>query len=80
MSPEEIVAKVKAFMADILLEEETELGDSVTFRSLAPDSLNLVNLAESLQEEFDIVIEDEELEDVATIGDFCQLVVAKVNG
>lgn len=79
MSPEEIVAKVKALMVEILQEDEAELGDSVTFRSLGADSLDLVNLVESLQEEFKIAIEDEEIDSATTIGDFCQLVAFKVH-
>ena len=46
-----------------------DLGRDVTFESLGLDSLDLVELTLVIEEETGIKIEDEELEDVRTIGD-----------
>ena len=46
--------------------------------SLTTDSLDLVELVMALEEEFNISVEEEELTDVATIGDALTLVESKL--
>ena len=45
---------------------------------LDADSLDLVELVMALEEEFDISVEEEELSDVATVGDAVALVESKL--
>ena len=45
---------------------------------LDADSLDLVELVMALEEEFDISVEEEELSDVATVGDAIALVESKL--
>jgi acyl carrier protein len=45
---------------------------------LDADSLDLVELVMALEEEFDITVEEEELADVATVGDAVALVESKL--
>ena len=45
---------------------------------LDADSLDLVELVMALEEEFDITVEEEELSDVATVGDAVALVESKL--
>ena len=45
---------------------------------LDADSLDLVELVMALEEEFDISVEEEELSDVATVGDALALVESKL--
>ena len=45
---------------------------------LDADSLDLVELVMALEEEFDITVEEEELSDVATVGDAVTLVESKL--
>lgn len=45
---------------------------------LDADSLDLVELVMALEEEFDISVEEDELSDVATVGDALALVESKL--
>ena len=45
---------------------------------LDSDSLDLVELVMALEEEFDIAIDEEELEDIETVGQAFDLVTAKL--
>ena len=45
---------------------------------LDADSLDLVELVMELEEEFDITVEEEELQDLPTIGDASKLVSSKL--
>jgi acyl carrier protein len=45
---------------------------------LDADSLDLVELVMALEEEFDVTVEEEELEGIATAGEAFNLVISKV--
>lgn len=55
--------------------KEARFGDD-----LDADSLDLVELVMALEEEFDIKVEEEELKDVATVGQAYELVTSKMDG
>ncbi len=59
--------------------------DQVTLESrfaedLDADSLDLVELVMALEEEFNVSVEEEELEGVLTVGDAYKLIVSKIEG
>ncbi len=54
-----------------------ELGLDVTFEALGLDSLDVVDLTLALEERTGVKLEDEELEDVRTIGDAVAKATAK---
>ena len=45
---------------------------------LDADSLDLVELVMALEEEFDVTVEEEELEGIATVGQAYELVTGKL--
>ena len=45
---------------------------------LGADSLDLVELVEALEEEFEVPIDDDELADIATVGEAFDLLVGKL--
>ncbi len=47
---------------------------------LDADSLDLAELVMALEDEFDITVEEEELADIATVGDAVDMVTAKLGG
>ena len=49
-----------------------------TMKEVAADSLDLVELIMGLEERFDITVPEEDLEDVTTVGQALDLVIAKV--
>lgn len=73
-----VLDKVK----EILVDQLDVDGDSVTMESvitddLGADSLDVVDLVMSLEEEFDIEIPDEEIESMKTVGDIVHFIEAK---
>lgn len=54
-----------------------DISPDATFESLGLDSLDVVELTLVIEEELGVKIEDEELEDVRTVGDAVARVEAK---
>ena len=48
--------------------------DSLILEDFEADSLDLVDLAMSLEDAFDIEVPDEELENIKTVGDIVKLI------
>lgn len=67
--------KVKDIIVDQLDvdEDEVTMEASIT-EDLGADSLDVVDLIMSLEEEFDIKIPDEEVENVKTVGDIVKFI------
>ena len=55
-----------------------EITPDVTFEALGLDSLDVVDLTLAIEEQVGIKLEDEELEDVKTVGDAVAKAEAKV--
>jgi acyl carrier protein len=70
--------KVKEILVDQLdvAEDAITLESSIT-DDLGADSLDVVDLVMSLEEEFDIEIPDEEIESIKTVEDIVRFVEAK---
>jgi len=81
-----VVQIVRASLADILEIEAGSISEGQSFvDDLEADSLALIELVESLEEEFaersvGFRIEDEDLEDLKTVRDAVDYVWAKVKG
>ncbi len=61
---------VRKIIAEQLDRDESEITlDSSFINDLEADSLNMVELMMSLEEEFDIEISDDEAEKISTVGD-----------
>lgn len=70
MAKEEIFDKLKELVADQLGVEEDEVTMEATMQDdLGADSLDLVDLVMSVEEEFGVKVADEDLENIKTIGD-----------
>ena len=64
---------------EVLSVEADQVTPEATFADdLDSDSLDLVELVMALEEEFDITIDEEELEDIETVGQAYDLVTAKL--
>lgn len=65
-----VFEKVKSIVADQLdVEEEKVTAEASITEDLGADSLDVVDLVMSIEEEFDIEIPDEAVENIKTIGD-----------
>ena len=70
--------RFKKCAVDVLSVDEAQVVPEATFKSLDADSLDLVELVMALEEEFDVTVEEEELEGIETVGAAFDLVVGKL--
>ncbi len=71
-------------IADILAEQLDADRESMTMETriaddLGADSLDLVDLLMSVEDEFGIEIPDEDVEEIQTIGDIVNYINSKIN-
>jgi acyl carrier protein len=72
--------RLHALAVDVLdLRDEQVVPDAHFADDLGADSLDLVELVEALEQEFEVTIDDEELADIATIGEAYGLLVNKLS-
>lgn len=70
MSDKEILGKVKGMVASQLGKSEEEITPEASFiEDLGADSLDLVELIMSMEDEFGLEISDEDAESIITVQD-----------
>lgn len=70
-----IFDKVKDILIDQLdCEEDKVTMDASITDDLGADSLDLVDLVMSLEEEFDVEIDDDQVETIKTVGDIVKYI------
>lgn len=75
----DIFEQVKKILCDQLdLEEEQVNEDSEVIDDLGADSLDIVDLVMTLEEEFDTEIPDEDIENLKTAGDIVKYIEERV--
>lgn len=71
--------KVKKIIVDQLDVEEDKVTEAASITDdLGADSLDVVDLVMSFEEEFDIEIPDDQVEKVKTVGDIVKFIEEKV--
>lgn len=78
MTKEEIQSTFESILTGEFDIPADEVSRDATFEELGLDSLDLVDLTLAVEEETGIKLEDEELEDVRTVGDAVDKAAAKV--
>ena len=75
-----VFEKVKSIIMDQLdVEEDKVTLDAVIQDDLGADSLDIVDLVMSFEEEFDIEIANEEAEKIVTVGDAVEQIKNALN-
>jgi acyl carrier protein len=70
--------KVRAILVDQLdVDEDAVTMESVITEDLGADSLDVVDMVMSLEEEFDMEIPDEDIEGMKSVGDIVRFIEAK---
>ena len=70
-----VFEKIKIILEEQLdLEEDVVTMDSSIADDLGADSLDVVDLAMAIEDEFDVVIPDEEIENIKTVGDLVKYI------
>lgn len=78
MNHDEIMENIRAAAVEVLSVDGAAVVEEATFADdLDADSLDLVELVMALEDRMDIVIPEDELETVVTVGDTARLVEAK---
>jgi acyl carrier protein len=76
----ETYGRLRALTIEVLDLREDQLVPQAHFADdLGADSLDLVELVEALEEEFEVAIADDELADVRTVADAYELLVGKLS-
>jgi len=76
---DDIFERLKARAIDVLSVDAGKVTKDAKFgEDLDADSLDLVEFVMALEEEFDINVEEEELENVVTVGQAYDLVKSKL--
>ncbi|MCQ3813266.1 MAG: acyl carrier protein [Acidimicrobiia bacterium] len=70
--------RFKNCAVDVLSVDADQVVMEATFESLDADSLDLVELVMALEEEFDVNVEEEELDGITTIQGAYDLIVSKI--
>ena len=70
--------RFKKCAVEVLSVDASQVVLEASFESLDADSLDLVELVMALEEEFDVNVEEEELEGVTAVKDAFDLIVAKL--
>lgn len=70
-----IFEKITEILAEQLAaDQDTMTNDTKIAEDLGADSLDLVDLLMSIEDEFGVEIPDEEVENIHTIGDVCNYI------
>jgi len=77
---EEVYSKIKSVLMDEFEVEEDDISMEVNlFTDLELDSLDAIDLMVTLDKELGIEIKTEEMQDMRTIQDVCDFVLASVS-
>ncbi len=74
----DVKEKVKSIIADQLEIDIDKLTMETTFEEIDADSLDIVELVMTLEEEFDMEISDEEIENIKSVGDVVKYIEPRV--
>lgn len=70
-----VFEKIKAILAEQLDADEEEMTmDTNIAKDLGADSLDVVELLMSIEDEFEVEIPDEEIENIKTIGELTEYI------
>ena len=79
METNEVFEKVKGlFVEDLGIDESKVTMEAKLEEDLEIDSLGIVEVVMAFEDEFEIEIDDEELSDVATVGQAVSLLHSKI--
>ena len=79
-SKEDILTKLRPIIADQLGVDEADVKEDASFtEDLNADSLDLVELIMSLEEQFKLQISDEDAEKITTVGEAVEYISEHAN-
>ena len=80
MSKDEILTKLKPVIAEQLGVDEADVKEDASFtEDLNADSLDLVEMIMSLEEQFKLQLSDEDAEKITTVGEAVEYIYEHTN-
>ncbi|MFZ4516264.1 MAG: acyl carrier protein [Acidimicrobiia bacterium] len=80
MERNEALVSIRDVAVEVLAVEPDQVTEEARFKEdLNADSLDLVEFVMGVEEKFDISVPEEDLENVATVGDAVTLVLSKMS-
>jgi acyl carrier protein len=76
MNEEQVLTLVRTKLDEIKVEGADQATMDTTWEELDVDSLDLVELVQSLEDEYGIRIDDEQLKPIKSVGDAVRLVIS----
>lgn len=70
---------LKPILADIFGVEEAEITPAVLFEELGADELDLVEVSMNVEEEFDVLIDDEDFPGIQSVSDLINYIMRHRN-
>ncbi|MBR6054529.1 MAG: acyl carrier protein [Bacteroidales bacterium] len=81
MTLSEIEEKVRAFLVDELeIDPEKVVPEGLLKEDMGIDSLEVVDIAVLVEQQFGVKIKIEDFRDHRTFGDFCRFIESKIGG
>lgn len=68
MNRQEILEKVVELVNDTLNIDGVELNEDTNLKDLGADSFDLLELVTALEDEFELTMDDDDVEKIATVG------------
>lgn len=68
MNRQEILEKVVELVNDTLDIDDVELNEGTNLKDLGADSFDLLELVTALEDEFELTMDDDDVEKIATVG------------
>lgn len=68
MNRQEILEKVVELVNDTLDVDNVELNEDTNLKDLGADSFDLIELVTALEDEFELTMDDDDVEKIATVG------------
>lgn len=74
-----VFEKIKKILSEQLEVDESEItAESNMIEDLGADSLDLVDLVMTVEDEFDIEVPDEDIENIKTVGDVVNFISSNI--
>ena len=70
----DILKKIKEIISEQTGTAQEKLGENTAVEDVVADSLDIVEMLMSIEEEFDIEIPDSDVKNLTTIGEFCNYI------
>ncbi|MBQ1502066.1 MAG: acyl carrier protein [Firmicutes bacterium] len=70
--------RLKEIILDYLDLDETDVSAETPLEAMVKDSLDILELAVQIEEEFDVELDDEELQQTETFGELVEKIMAVI--